>query len=134
MTEALDSGDKDLRLAALGWYSLQGADLPVDALHCLARDPDAQLRHAALWAMPIDSVDWWQIAKGDANADVRALAIERAVSRAGSAKGLRPLTELVEDADWQVRAAIVRALDAVGSDACETAFGWLGSNKSAGAC
>lgn len=125
LLEALCQQATVVLLSALRWCRACPNAVPVEVLerHSTAADPE--LRLAALSALPAHSLDWWQVARGDSEPCVRALAIERALPISDVANRSPALAALLQDDDWRVRAAVVRALKQSGAAALDTARGWL---------
>lgn len=125
LVEALSQQAKPLLLAALGWCRACPSAVPVEVLKRHSTSADSELRLAALGAIPAPALDWWQLARTDAEPAVRALAIERALPISDVAGTSPELAALMEDSDWRVRAAVVRALSQSGAAVLDTARGWL---------
>ncbi|MGC4086632.1 MAG: hypothetical protein QM756_01810 [Polyangiaceae bacterium] len=124
--EALEQPRGAALLAALRWCACSANAVPAEALLRHAKAHSAELRLAALAALPFAALDWWQVAQTDPEPSVRALAVERALSASDVAGSSRELATLMEDADWRVRAAVVRALNRNESVAVTTARAWIG--------
>jgi HEAT repeat protein len=129
LTSALELGDDSVRLAALTWCRRMPIPSLEDAIVVLVQHLNPAIRCAALWALPSQALDFWHCAREDESPEVRAVAVERAVGDARSLDELSSLSDLVQDEDWRVRAAVVRALERVGAPALETAFSWLASGE-----
>ena len=137
LNQALAQSAKPVILAALRWCSRASSAAPVSALEFFVTSDDAELRFAALSALPSPGRDWWHVARTDRDPSVRALGIERALALAIALKpgpddteqrdedASDELAQFIADSDWRVRAAVVRALNQNGVVAVERARGWL---------
>ena len=125
LVEALGQPDEAVPLAALHWCKSCPSAVPLEALQHQMTATSAELRLAALAALPVRALDWWQVALTDCEPAVRALAVERALPVSHLASTSKELATLMEDSDWRVRAAVVRALSQSGEQAVDTARAWL---------
>ena len=126
LVEALGQQAQSVLLAALHWCKACPSAVPLEALMRHASAVSCELRLAALGALPVQALDWWHVARTDSEPAVRALAVERASSPVSNVAGTaRELATLMEDSDWRVRAAVVRALNQSRAEALATARGWL---------
>jgi len=122
---ALNQQAAPVLLAALRWCKACPSAVPVEVLERHSTAANSELRLAALAALPVRALDWWQVACTDSEPAVRALAIERALPICDVAGTFPKLVALMEDSDWRVRAASARALSQSGAAALETARAWL---------
>ena len=113
--EALNQQATPVLHAALRWCAACPNAVPLALLERYSTASNPQLRLAALSAMPDRAFDWWQVARTDSDPAVRALAIERASPISDLAGRSPALAALMEDSDWRVRAALVRALNQSGA-------------------
>jgi len=123
LVDALGQQGSAVLLAALQWCKACPSAVPLDALTPHVVAASSEVRLAALSALPERALDWWHVARTDSDPAVRALAIDRALPVSDGRDS--ELALLMEDSDWRVRAAVVRALSRTGAYALEVARGWL---------
>ncbi|HOQ27190.1 MAG TPA: HEAT repeat domain-containing protein [Armatimonadota bacterium] len=115
LRRALDSGQDTLMLVALECLAERGGpseDL-AEALHRLVQHPNPAIRLAATRA-GAQGIDWREMLAREADRGIRRECISRLAQEEG-ARALDDLVQLLENEEWDLRAAATSALIGLGS-------------------